>query len=84
MESYESEKGFDSSPVLRFFKHNNLREEDGENMMVEVGRVLFTNAIVTVNLLPWIAFGVIGFAGFAFFLWLMGYDLVSFCSEFEY
>ena len=84
MESYESEKGFDSSPVLRFFKQENLREENGENMMAEVGRVLFTNAIVTVNLLPWIAFGVIGFAGLAFFLWLMGYDLVSFYSKFEY
>merc|ERR1712156_300611 len=44
--------------------------------MVETERVLFTNSILTVNLVPALVVTAFGLAGFAFFLWLMGYDLV--------
>ena len=52
-----------------------------ELLRMDSERGLFTNSIVTVNLIPLIVFGVAGFAGCAFFLWLMGYDLVG-CSTF--
>lgn len=78
-ETYESDKVFDSGPESQIFKFgDNLRAENEESL-VEAGRVLFTNSILTVNLLPLIVLGLVGFVGFAFFLWLMGYDLVSFC-----
>lgn len=84
-ETYESDKVFDSSPELRIFKYDDNRRAENEELLVEAGRFLFTNSILTVNLLPSILFGIVAFASFAFFLWLMGYDLVSFClcSEFE-
>ena len=66
---------FDSSPETQIFKYFTTKNEAAT--LVEAGRVLFTNAIITVDLLPWIVFGVVGFAGFALFLWLMGYDLVG-------
>merc|ERR1712083_551853 len=44
--------------------------------MVETERVLFTNSILTVNLVPALIVTAFGLAGIAFFLWLMGYDLV--------
>ena len=70
-------KVFNSSLVSsRMSAYENFTTQN-EATLVEAGRVLFTNAIITVDLLPWIVFGVIGFAGFAFFLWLMGYDLVK-------
>ena len=70
-------KVFDSSLVSsRMPAYKNFTTQN-KATLVEAGRVLFTNAIITVDLLPWIVSGVIGLAGFAFFLWLMGYDLVK-------
>ena len=69
-------KVFDSSLLSSRMSANDNFTTENEATLVEAGRVLFTNAIITVDLLPWIVVGVVGFAGFAFFLWLMGYDLV--------
>ena len=57
--------------------HESVFDSRTELLRMDSERVLFTNSIVTVNLIPWIVFGVAGFAGCAFFLWLMGYDLVG-------
>ena len=69
-------KVFDSSLLSTRMSANDNFTTENEATLVEAGRVLFTNAIITIDLLPWIVVGVVGFAGFAFFLWLMGYDLV--------
>ena len=72
-ESYESATTLDSGPLQRLFGDENMTTSE---KMVETERVLFTNSILTVNLVPALVVTAISLAGFAFFLWLMGYDLV--------
>ena len=72
-ESYESATTLDSGPLQRLFGDVNMTTSE---KMVETERVLFTNSILTVNLVPALVVTAFGLAGIAFFLWLMGYDLV--------
>ena len=72
-ESYDSDTSLDSGPLQRLFGHENMTASEN---MVETEKVLFTNSILTVNLVPALVVTAFGLAGFAFFLWLMGYDLV--------
>ena len=73
-ESYDRDTSLDSGPLQRLFGDENMTTSE---KMVETERVLFTNSILTVNLVPALVVTAISLAGFAFFLWLMGYDLVG-------